>query len=397
MEHPQLIKESFPRLYNQFLSLSEGLPPRLRAGIPCVVLPDYDTALDWVEIKHSTELDGVGFEKWDAMATARVSERRGRYRRWRIALFRLEAAELDTTAIRAGIQDKTTAVERVLNSRAIKDTLGLVFQNNQGSVAFENGDETSGVRLLHELLRAMAEPGFRTGTVHALADREVFVRNFEALAVKGTTQNAAAPRDRAAGSPLGASETSGDPLSGDTRKAPNEGKSRRLGNASGKHPLRSNLDRRYLAPRDRSQTFHVVEPALNSLYRELRNLKVKGSAKTAAVLTRVFLELSCDFYLEQFVPLPAHFSKRGIKRWADARLREKVDAVLKHLDPESKQPELSFVRKALGGDDWLHSIDTLHEFVHSRLASVTENEAKVIWDRYQPFLKVLHDRISGST
>lgn len=398
LENPQLIQEAFPRLCQQFEALSKRVPnKRLLSSIPCVVLPDRDSALDWVEIKHSTDLDGIGLEKWDARATARFAERKGRFRRWRIALKRLDDAKVETAAINSGIEKKTTAVDRVLGSRDVRDSLGLIFRDNQGTVDFENGDETAGVELLRKLLEAMADPDFKTGTVHALEDRTIFVRGFQDYAVKGTKHTEQLGDWSGEGQTTPDSPTvPGSPSVQDDRKAQKGQQGQGNTKASGRHPLRNTLSRKCLAPRGLSQTFHVKDATLNSFYGELRELPVKNFKKAAGILTRAFLEMSCDSYLElRKLPIPGYFAQRSVKRWADAKLREKVEAVLTDLDPGRQDVAFIYVRKALGGNDWLHSIDTLHALVHDHRASISEQEVKMIWDRYHPFFQRLHDRISA--
>lgn len=406
LENPQLV-ESFPRLYQQFLALAQQVPTRLLLSVPCVVLPDRTTALEWVELKHSTDLDGIGLEKWDARATARFAERKGQFRRWRVAVLRLASAGVDVAGIETGIARKTTAVDRVLGHRYVRDVLGLIFRGNQGTVEFDNQDEEAGIRLLQRMLEAMASPGFKTANVHGPKERADFVLGFQDGSVKqadysdtqvdpdetetktlaenpegssdqSRTRNVTTP-DSHANATDGSGPQSNSNLNGTKRP--------------GKHPRRS---RTSLAPKDRDQTFHVKDAPLNALYKELRELPITKFEKTAAVLTRVFLELSCDAYLEgRQVPLPDYFPKRHIAQWRDARLKEKVSAVLRDLDPKGNNPVFSDVRRGLGSDDWLHSIDTLHDFVHNHLASITTEEVRVIWDRFHQFFRSLHERLSN--
>ena len=388
LEDPSLIELHYPALYRRFLELSPRAPKHLFQAVPCVVLPDRDTALEWVETKHSTDLDGVGVEKWDARATARFAERRGRFRRWRIALARLEKAGINTAKIRQGIERKTSAVERVLGSGAMKSVLGVIFHNKDGKVEFENGDEQAGLNLLYRLLLAMADDSFNTGTVHALHNREQFIMEFAEFAVKKLESNVSAGRPRTTEPATGVDPT----LSSDS--TPSDG----LGAADSEHrrarkPVRRVLRKReWLAPREGTQTFHVIDPALNELYREARQLSIKQFPRIGAVVTRVFLELSCDLYLEhRALPLP---NQARFKNWPDAPLAEKVRAVLRDLDPKKSNSSLDMVRKGLGSQDWLHSIHSLHKFVHDRFATISEDEARQIWDRYQPFFRLLHERLS---
>ena len=406
LENPQIIQKEFPKIYKKFADLKSGMDTSLLEIVPCVVMDNREQALEWVEIKHSTQLDGAGLEKWDARATARFSERRGRYRRWRIALSRLENASIDVSEIREGISRKTTAVERVLAAGAIRERLGLIFKNNQGVVEFDNGDEESGVKLLRVLMGAMSEKSFKTSSVHGLYDREDYIENFSEYSVKhigrDKIETTEKKEDKKELSSNGESDVRSESRSGiETRDV--DGKKydgpddKREEKPAGKRPLKSKRDRRYLAPGGLDVTYHVIDPQLNALYVELRKLQVRHFEKTALVMTRVFLELSCDLYLvSKSISMPDHFERKGVRRWQDAKLKEKVEATIKDLDPNNKNDDLKYLKKGLGGDDWLHSIETLHSAVHSRVG-LSGDEVKEVWNRYHPLFKKIHDDLKESS
>jgi hypothetical protein len=401
LESPNLVQDYFPRIYREFMKLSEKVPSHLLTMVPCVVMPNRDAALEWVEVRHSTNLEGVGLEKWDAVATARFDEQKGKYRRWLIAVGRLQQAGIDVSEIQKGIRGKTTAVDRVLNAGAIRSDLGLRFRNSLGTVEFENGDEQQGIELLRDLMTAMANDRFRTENVHSLDDRNQFISRF---AQRSSQHHASLPNTTSSnptdspqetgpegGGSSKTSHSSADPVREESQEGA-EAKKRSEGTRStGKHPR---PPRRTLAPKDRTQTFHVHDEALRSIYTETRNMRVDEFPRSCLILTRTFVELSCDSYLaHKKVPVPAHVSKRGKGNWIDASLRQKVEAVTISMDPNKSIRDLDQVRKILGSDDWLHSIDSLHDWVHNRMATITAEEARTIWDRYQPFLMKLHDEI----
>lgn len=402
LNNPALIQNDYPRLYKRFSDLSHNVDRALLEEIPCVVLPDRDSALEWVEIKHSTDLDGVGLEKWDAGATARFSERRGRYRRWRIAINRLADAGYEIDGIYEGISDKTTAAERVFGAKAMKDMLGVIFKNNEGVVNFENGDEDAGCHLLNEILTNMASEEFRTATVHSLSDREAFISKFLNISVKmNKSSQADSPRGT---TPKDSERSSKSPDRYESLKTEDakETDNRPPKQSDGKHTERKRPrprweDRKTLALVGLEETFHVKDPSINSLYHEARKLQVKNAERIAAVLTRVFLEVTCDSYLVELgVPVAEDVSRKGVSVWPDAQLKRKLQEVIGHLDPDKNYDDLKVVRKALGSDEWMHSVSNLHSFVHDRLATINDVEVKQIWQRYHPLFKRAHTVIMES-
>ncbi|WP_322527815.1 hypothetical protein R5R73_13835 [Salinicola sp. LHM] len=411
LRSPELIKSSFPKLYNKFNKLNRQNLKGIFENVPCSWIPDRDTALEWIEIKHGANLNGVGLEKWDSDASARFLERRGSYRRWRIALKKLEeAGSVHFVKINAGIRSKTTAVERVLSAKAIKDSLKMEFKNNKGALDFNGISEGLGVKVLEEIMLAMAAPEFNTATVHSLKDRNIFIYKFEYLL--GANDEGKGPRiaeaanisidnDRDAStsgsnfpssldvtveSDAGQKKTSHDEKSGKNMVSESSSNSEK-----GKRPLKDSLDRIYLAPANKGLTYHIPDPAINKIYHEARRLNVEGYERVSGIMTRVFLELSCDFYLEEKnVPMPDHFERKRITKWSDAKLKEKVAKVIEALDPKGRDGGLNQVKKALGSDDWLHSIGTLHSFVHDRLGNATSKEIKTIWDRFHPLFSRIY-------
>lgn len=402
LNNPALIQNDYPKLYKKFSELSQNVDRALLDEVPCVVLPDRDTALEWVEIKHSTDLDGVGLEKWDAGATARFSERRGRYRRWRIAINKLADAGYEVDEISEGISDKTTAAERVFGAKAMKDILGVIFKNNEGIVSFENGDEDAGCHLLNEILTSMASEGFRTATVHSLSDREAFISKFLNISVRMTeSSQAAQPRRKTTNnseSRFQSTERHESSKTEDTKETSSRSPKQPGGKQTErKRPRPRWEDRKTLALVGYEETFHVKDPSINSLYHEARKLQVKNAERIAAVLTRVFLEVTCDSYLVELgIPIADDVRRKGVSMWPDAQLKRKLQEVIGHLDPNKNYDDLKVVRKALGSDEWMHSVSNLHSFVHDRLAAINDVEVKQIWQRYHPLFKRAHTAVTES-
>ncbi|MEQ8511648.1 MAG: hypothetical protein RIA98_04070 [Algiphilus sp.] len=403
LNNPALIQNDYPNLYKKFSELSKNTDRRLLEEVPCVVLPDRDIALEWVEIKHSTDLDGVGLEKWDAGATARFSERRGRYRRWRIAINTLADAGYEIDDIYEGIRDKTTAAERVFGAKAMKDILGVLFKNNEGLVNFENGDERAGCRLLNEMLTSMSSEEFKTATVHSLSDREAFISKFLSMSVKMTGSSQAAPQPRNETSkPESSSQSTGHQGSSKAENTKETGdrsqKQYDDKETKRKRPRLRWEDRKTLALVGYEETFHVKDPSINSLYHEARKLQVKSAERIAAILTRVFLEVTCDSYLVELrIPIAEDVRRKGINMWPDAPLKRKLQEVIGCLDPNKSYDDLKVVRKALGSDEWMHSVSNLHSFVHDRLATISDVEVKQIWQRYHPLFKRAHTAITENS
>lgn len=338
---------------------------KLPAKIPCVVFPDKEAAAPWVERKHSNAMLGRGVEKWVATAQARFEASKGNVRRHLAACNFLERKGLLPASVKSALSKKTTTVDRVLNAAHMGDVLGVSFAKD-GAIAFENGDERGGAALLLAMLRAMAKKDFKVNSVHSIEDRRAFIEGFAPQSVKAVRGSAAT------GGAASSSTAAGKPA---------------------KKAKRALLDRTFLC--DKSQELSIERDGLSGLFTEARKLRAATLPRTAGVLVRVFLELTVDEYLvEMNVPLPAGVGS-GMK-WPRFQLRNKIEAALHAIDPKKADDALRQAWKALGDSDYIHSIETLHSYVHDQGADPNPREIKQAWDRWFPLFLAVYSALEAS-
>jgi hypothetical protein len=115
-----------------------------------------------------------------------------------------------------------------------------------------------------------------------------------------------------------------------------------------------------------------------------------------AVMTRVFLELSTDYFLKQKkAPIPEKHRNSGKRHWSDIgiNLREKMEAALRIIDPSYEDPAFKEVRRGISGSDAIHSVEALHEVMHQLSADRDPKEVKRVWTRWQPYMAALFDSL----
>jgi hypothetical protein len=82
----------------------------------------------------------------------------------------------------------------------------------------------------------------------------------------------------------------------------------------------------------------------------------------------------------------------------DVRLKSKVDAVLKTIDPPGNDVELSYARDVANGTrDKVHTADHLNGAIHSHLALPAHTEIITIWDRFHPYFSKLFEFIEAGS
>jgi hypothetical protein len=144
-----------------------------------------------------------------------------------------------------------------------------------------------------------------------------------------------------------------------------------------------------LALKGKEYVLSIKEPRLNELYNEATKIFPADLPNCSSILTRVIVELSTDHYLvKKKIPLPAKHISKGRTTWREKgiSLEEKISTVLKDLDASGKDPDLRHSRTALSDNDALHSVTSLHDYLHKLSADPDPKEVKRIWKRWHPYL-----------
>lgn len=240
---------------------------------------------------------------------------------------------------------------------------------DDGEVTYANGDTKAGDSLLLEILRRLADKKFVVDNIKKKEQRKDFIDEF-------IDKSVAAPPS---------------PIS--SKKATAE----RAAKLSKAQPKKADAANRItVAPRSRETTFVISEPRLAGLYQEMRHMDSERFSATGAVMVRVFLELSTEYFLKSLkVPRPLKHQNRS---WSDSAisLKDKIAAVLSVIDPSGQRPELKLARQGLTDKDRMHSVDELHTFVHALDAAIVGKEVRTIWDRWHNYLALLHTQLRDS-
>lgn len=396
------IAKDFAKLAAQFA----GTPIRT---VSCLVMKSRSEALPWIERKHSTKLEGRGVEQWDAVAHARAEADKGMVRPSKASIDYLQGKGMLPHSVEHALAKKTTTVDRVLNMPYFTQILGVAFDTKTGGLTFENGDETAGTDLLLRILHRMAEKSFTVNDVRTRDQRTAFIDDYAAYAVtkkpNGSGGGAAGGGNSGGTSGGGSNGAGGDgtSASGGTNGAAGSGASGSgastsgsgstagTGTTTGKKKSASNtLSRKFLIPSGGEWVLKIKAARLNRVYLEGRKLDVQEYTNAAAVLLRVFIEISSDaFLMARKVPVP-----KGTSNWSDRgnTLDKKIESVLAQLDPASKDKELAWARKR-GDANAIHSIDTLHGYMHSLVADPDPTEVKRTYERWHPYLRKMFENM----
>jgi hypothetical protein len=145
-----------------------------------------------------------------------------------------------------------------------------------------------------------------------------------------------------------------------------------------------------------TSSIYIKDNRINDIYDELRNkLVVDITPNAVAVLFRVFLECSVDFYIEKNrIVLPK--DREGSDRTKLAGKIQKVCDDLKNKGLATDN-ELKNIRKVATRDNnSVLSVTTFHDFVHDYKTSPIASELKKHWDNLDVFFNVLWKSFSNS-
>ena len=371
----------FKALHKKFLELNI-------TSVECVV-QDRAQAAIWIKRKHYKGMGGAGVVAWNAVATARSDASEGKFSRWMTALAYLEEHGIDAEDLRDSIAAKTTTVERVLASSHMSSVLGLGFGKG-GKVTPENGDEAGAAKLIQSLFESMSDRNFVETKVSSAAQQLKFINNFTVMSVKKPTLSPSLPTSTstgAASADSGGGASSPRPLSGSTSGNQAVGSSAAPATVLRSKPVRT---RKMLA----AQGLRISNQPLNKFYSELRALNVEKSPHIAAAIIRIFIEKSSGVFLES-MKVPTLNTQAGAT-WNDygIKLKDKVGAVLKIIDPSAKSAKLNHARDLANGNrDKTHTADHLNRAIHSHHAIPAHTEIITIWDRFHPYLSELFETL----
>jgi len=363
LESPRLAAES--EYAEEFSALAKRYAQRIKK-VECVIFPDKESAFPWIQRKHAT-LGGRGIVAWGAPAQARAEAFKGKVRPSKAVLDFLRKKNLMTASLEDDIRRKTTNVDRVFQMPYLKKALGVIIEKN-GAIRFENGKEGAGSQLILKMIKQLAHKDLNVNDIRSAEQREEFIDKFAADAMLSDEVNDSAAQDDGKG-----------------------------GSAKTKKARGSSFERKCLALKGAAYALDIKEPRLNRLYIEARRLQPERIPNCGAILTRVFLELTTEVYLTEFkIAIPEKYASKGKTKWSDfgIPLKDKIQSVLNSLDPGAKEKDLSNARRALSDDNYLHSVTTLHQYMHDLNTDASPKEIKQAWERWHPYFSRVFDAIN---
>lgn len=325
--------------------------------VECTIAPSAEEADRLIELRHQGLQDGVGTVPWDARQKDRHQQRLGKRGRYAISQQVLDAM---ADKLAGDLPDKVKAqdfpistLDRILNNAYARDFLGL---STEGGTAQRVLEERETLKGLTKILRDISD-GMPVRKVYSAELIRKYLDDFD-------TKHTPNPK-KMSSKPV--------PLmpAGTTSTIAARPRSRALGRK-----------RKYLL---QNVSYGIGNKRINTIYRELRDLKVGEKRNAVAVLFRVFLELSVDQYLDE----------HKVAHNENEKLSSKAQKVVTHMKSKGwiDRHGAKGIDQATSSQHGPHSVDTFHAYVHNRKFHPEPESLNTAFDNLQPFFDALFNHL----
>ncbi len=325
-----------------------------------------EEAAPWIERRHQTEMDGVGLVRWGSTEQQRYAMWRGvRSPALQIVDFVREHGSLDEGTRQKTTKLSTSNLSRLVNDPDIRERLGVDKIDEQIVTTLTHAQVLKG---LQKVVEDLAHKRINVTHIEHKADRAKYVSGFKKSELPNFTGTPLEPHV------LGAKAKVATDRSGTGKK---DGTSKTSRGRSDEKKLRSTII-------PHRCVLNVEDDRINRIYVELKQLDSNNLPNAAAVLMRVFIELSVDEYIER------HSIIQNEQQRRNAKLGDKLSKVAKHMEDRGamSNQQLMPVRRATADKDLLAiSVTTFHQYLHNRHFSPIPSELRTAWDDLQPFME----------
>lgn len=317
-------------------------------ALDCAVFEHREDANHWIELRHTGENDGVGIVGWDAEAVARFKKGQS-WMALQVVKFVRENADLDGVTRQKIDRIPLTNLARLVNDPDVREALGLRAEKGKIRAHLPEAQVLKG---LTKVVNDVAVGAITVNHIRSKSQRQEYV--------EGLVKSRHIPSSGVQSVPLWDLPVPAATPTGRRGRPPS-------------------TSRKILIPT--RCVLRISHHRLNKIYRELKLLDVDNFPNSAAVMLRVFLELSLEEYIKG----------KSIAVRANPTLARKLRAVADHLEKADllDKDKLKPVRVAASSRDALFSTDTLHAYVHNKDFAPKASDLKTTWDNMQPFMEAI--------
>ncbi len=363
LSNPELIEDKiYANLKKKFKTLYNNNIDKFPISVPCIVLKDEKEAEIWIGIKHGGLQSGIGTDGWDPRQKDRFELKTKGISSISLQFinFLKNAAEVPVEIKQEIDSIKTSNVDRLLGDPYVRNKLGIDLTNGILRANIEEGEVAKG---LSKIAKDLLTPKFTVSNIYSDKNRKAYIDAFTAKFIPDTKKVVDKPWQ----------------LSTVKNAAPRAATSQNNNSSS-----QSRENRTKLIPK--KVLVSISQPRLSSIYTELQTLDINTHKNAVAVLFRVFIELSLDYFIEQKKLTQATSSQRS-----GLGLKDKAFQVISNLTNRNLIDTAisKGIRNAVKDDNGLLGTETWHAYVHNHRFSPIPANMIITWDSLQDFVTIL--------
>ncbi|WP_294407150.1 hypothetical protein [uncultured Clostridium sp.] len=369
--NPDLIPDEFANLRKKFIRLRAERQKNIPSYIDCEVCADRREADIWIKRKHAQGLNGIGVEQWNSQQRQRFDERTvGKTSDVIQVLTLLNDSEYVDQQIKHQLPDlRSSNLQRLLADPYVRTSLGIIKKDGKLYSVIDRKTTISG---LVDLVKSLMNPNLVVSDIYNKANRKTFIDKL--FAQQGTPQN----RGQKETAWIFLKKTNNDNIEKNSKSLPDV--------VENKNERKSVVPRKLKLP--------ITNKRIACVFEELSKLSLKTYTNTIAVMVRIFLELSVDYYLELF-GLIKEGKLTACSSGMD--LNTKVSTVVNHMYNTKKMTkDLSKgIRTEIKDPNSTLSVESLNAYVHNFRFTPKPQNLAISWDNIQPFFEILWKSIEA--
>ncbi len=368
-----VLRQKYSKLHDEYKSKS-------LKNIECLIVNSREEASLWIERKHEGEMNGAGTVRWDNVQKSRfLANKTGKDSRAIQLIDFMNAASSGDKEFAESLQKvSATNLERFMGTPDVRSTLGLEYNHGEYSSRLEWSEILKGLKAV---VNRLSQDAFNVRAIYRKEDRMRFLNSIPVDELPDKSKKSEVIWKLKDFSP--------DSISQKTRKKAEETGEKKGDDSS----LNTNDPSQPERPTSRTMflpdelTLSIPSDRVNRIYSELKKMSHQITPNACAVMLRVFLELSMDYYLENFGLL-----KDGVLSGSrNGDLKNKINLVIKNLSDKKylDDAKAKGIRDEINARQGAYSVDTLNAYVHNLDFNPIPNNLMLAWDNIQPFVLAL--------
>lgn len=400
LEQPEILKEIDLKLYDTFDKeiKKHGIYKKI-LYIECCVFDDPQQANIWIKLKHTGENSGVGTVPWTNIQRKRFDESMGKNDLALTIIKYAQSLPFYRNDLKSRLNDiRLSNLSRLLSDPQVRESIGIYRSKNKLYKKYPDYEISKG---LNKIFDDLLKKDFNVNSIYYKNQRLDYISNFpeELLPNSSNELEELLPLDNLYDSTSNIVEHKNDQIAfyDDIEKNGNEtsvdlnDKDEKTNNKSNslikknsfKNNERSKKDinkRNNLIPR--SFNISISHDRINSIYRELKALDIDTYSNAVAVLFRVFLEVSCDYFIE----------KKHLKLKKESKLKDKIKLILDYLSDCGliEKTLIKPINICISSDHSIFSTNAFNNYVHNKDMRPDPLNLKIAWNQLGEFLRILH-------